>query len=395
MAGPLDGIRVLDLGRYQAGPRGAMVLSDLGAEVIKVEAPGGEEAREQGPLHQGQSIYWSVYNRGKKSITLNLRHEKGRGVLRELVRHADMFLQNFRPGVIQEMGFGYEALRELSPGIIMINVSGFGQYGPYKHRPAFDPIGQAMSGLMSLTGFPEGPPIRTYSPIIDRITALHATIGALAALHHREKTGQGQAIDVCLLDAALTLVEIPLAHHILNGAVPEREGNRSGMGGAAPSNTFQAKDGWVYITAVAREMWGRFCRTIGRPDMTTDPRFATRMGRRDNVEYIEQVVAEWVQDKTVEEVMSILEKAEVPVGPVNTIPQVAKDPHVWERQMMVEVEDPIAGKMLVPGLTIKFSETPGKLARIPQPGEHNEEIYCGLLGHSQAELARWKEEGVI
>ena len=256
MAGCLDGIKVLDLGRYQAGPRCAMILRDLGAEVIKVEAPGGDESRGLG------RVYWSAYNRGKKSITLNLRAEKGKALLRALVPRVDMLLQNFRPGVMDAMGFGYETLKRLNPGLILINVSGFGQQGPYRHRPAYDPIGQAMSGLMSFTGFPDGPPIMTNSPIIDRITALHATIGALAALHRRDLTGQGQALDVCLLDTGFTLMEIPIAQYLLTGNEPQRHGNRPG--GIAPSNTYQAKDGWVYILAVPQDMWARFCRGIGQ-----------------------------------------------------------------------------------------------------------------------------------
>src|ERR1700730_8433852 len=226
MAGCLDGIRVIDLGRYQAGPRCSLVLSDLGAEVIKVEAaPNGDESRRLG------MVYWSQYNRGKKSITLNLRSEKGKAILRELLVKADMVLQNFSPGVMDEMGFGYEALKKINPRIIMINVSGFGQFGPYRNRRAFDPIGQAMAGVMFNTGSDDGDgaPVRCGPPIIDRITALHATIGALAALHRRDVTGQGQALDVCLLDSAFTLMEIPIAQYLVTGKEPHREGNPLGL----------------------------------------------------------------------------------------------------------------------------------------------------------------------
>ena len=219
MAGCLDGIKVLDMGRYQAGPRCAMILRDLGAEVVKLEAPGGDESRGIG------KVYWSAYNRGKKSITLNVRSATGIALIKELVPKFDMLLQNFRPGVMAAMGLGYETLKRLNPGLIMINVSGFGQEGPYKHRPAYDPIGQAMSGLMSFTGFPDGPPVMTNSPIIDRITALHATIGALGALHRRDVTGRGQALDVCLLDTGYTLMEIPIANYLLSGKEPQRNGN--------------------------------------------------------------------------------------------------------------------------------------------------------------------------
>ncbi len=387
MTGCLDGIKVLDLGRYQAGPRCAMVLSDLGAEVIKVEAPGGDESRGLG------RVYWSAYNRGKKSITLNLRSGQGLTLLKALVPKVDMLLQNFRPGVMDKMGLGYETLKRLNPGLILINVSGFGQSGPYRDRPAYDPIGQAMSGLMGFTGFPDGPPVMTNSPIIDRITALHATIGALGALHHRDVTGEGQSLDVCLLDTGYTLMEIPIAQYLLTGKEPPRRGNTPG--GIAPCNTYQAKDGWVYILAVPQHMWGRFCRGIGREELIDDERFSSIARRASHADEVNALVDAWARDKTVAEVVQVLEQAEVPVGPVHTIPQAAHDPHLWERHMLVETEDHEQGRTYVPGLTVKFSDTPGKIGPIPQPGEHNSEVYCEWLGHTEAALTRWKEEGIV
>lgn len=387
MAGCLDGIRVLDLGRYQAGPRCAMILADLGAEVIKVEEPGGDESRGLG------RVYWSAYNRGKKSITLNLRSEQGKSLLRVLVPKVDMLLQNFRPGVMDAMGFGYETLKQLHPRLILINVSGFGQHGPYKHRPAYDPIGQAMSGLMSFTGFPDGPPVMTNASIIDRTTALHATIGALAALHRRDMTGEGQSLDVCLLDSAYTLMEIPIAQYLLSNKEPQRNGNRAG--GIAPANTYRAKDGWVYLLAIPQDMWGRFCRGIGREDLLPDSRFTSIAGRGAHSAEIDALTAEWVKEKTVAEVVAILEKAEVPVAPVHTVAQAAHDPHLHERKMLIEAEDPEVGRTFVPGLTVKFSDTPGEVGPIPRPGQHNEEIYRELLGCTPEDLARWRTEKVI
>ena len=386
MVGCLDGIKVLDMGRYQAGPRCAMILSDLGAEVVKLEAPGGDESRGIG------KVYWSVYNRGKKSITLNVRSEKGIALIKELVPKFDMLLQNFRPGVMTAMGLGYDTLKQLNPGLILINVSGFGQQGPYKHRPAYDPIGQAMSGLMSFTGFPDGPPVMTNSPIIDRITALHATIGALGALHRRDVTGQGQALDVCLLDTGYTLMEIPIANYLLTGKEPQRNGNSPG--GISPCNAYQAKDGWIYILAVPQDMFGRFCKGVGREDLLADERFSSIAGRGKHAKEIDGLVAEWVKARTVAEVSTVLEQAEVPFAPVHSIAQAAKDPHLWERQMLVEIEDQ-GDTTYVPGLTVKYSDTPGAIGTIPQPGDHNEEVYCGLLGYTSDELAGWREAGVI
>ena len=386
MAGCLDGIKVLDMGRYQAGPRCAMILSDLGAEVVKLEAPGGDESRGIG------KVYWSVYNRGKKSITLNVRSKKGIALIKELVPKFDMLLQNFRPGVMAAMGLGYDTLKQLNPGLILINVSGFGQQGPYKHRPAYDPIGQAMSGLMSFTGFPDGPPVMTNSPIIDRITALHATIGALGALHRRDVTGQGQALDVCLLDTGYTLMEIPIANYLLTGKQPQRNGNSPG--GISPCNAYQAKDGWIYILAVPQDMFGRFCKGVGREDLLADERFSSIAGRGKHAKEIDGLVAEWVEARTVAEVSAVLEQAEVPFAPVHSIAQAAKDPHLWERQMLVEIKDQ-GDTTYVPGLTVKYSDTPGAIGTIPQPGDHNQEVYCGLLGYTSDDLASWREAGVI
>ena len=212
MTQSLEGVRVLELARYQAGPRGGMIMSDLGAEVIKIERLGGEETRNNPPMVRGQSIYFTVYNRGKKSICLDMRSERGKAIFTDLVKTADIVLENFRPGTMAQMGFAYDQLKAINPRIILVSVSGFGQEGPYRDRPAFDPLGQAMSGLMTLTGTPVGQPLGTASSIIDRTTALHATIGALAALRHRDRTGQGQMVDCCLLDSALTLVEISTAY---------------------------------------------------------------------------------------------------------------------------------------------------------------------------------------
>jgi crotonobetainyl-CoA:carnitine CoA-transferase CaiB-like acyl-CoA transferase len=388
MAGCLDGIRVIDLGRYQAGPRCPLILGDLGAEIIKVEAaPDGDESRRLG------MVYWQQYNRGKKSITLNLRSSTGKQILRELVVKSDMVLQNFSPGVMDEMGFGYSVLRELNPGIILINVSGFGQYGPYRDRRAFDPIGQAMAGVMFDTGTEDEPPVRCGPPIIDRITALHATIGALAALHRRDMTGIGQALDVCLLDSAFTLTEIPIAEYLTTGREPRRHGNAAGA--LSPANTYRARDGWVYIIAVQQKMWERFCRAAGRQDLTEDPHAASVQSRGSNKDWIDEQVASWVKDRTVAEVVEKLAPAGVPVAPVQTIAQAAHDPHLWERQMLVETDDRKGGKTYVAGLTVKFSDTPGKIGPIPLPGEHNQEIYCALLGHAPSELAKWRTEGVI
>ncbi|HEV8439689.1 MAG TPA: CoA transferase [Methylomirabilota bacterium] len=380
MTACLDGVRVLELARFQAGPRGGMLLSDLGAEVIKIEAPGGEETRRHPPIVRGQSVYFSVYNRGKKSVCLDLRSERGKAVFAALVPKADIVLENFRPGVMRAMGFDYERLRALHPGIILVSVSGFGQYGPYTDRPAFDSLGQAMSGLMTLTGQGEGKPIGTASSVVDRYTALHATIGALAALRHRERTGEGQLVDVCLLDSALTMVEIPTSYYLATG----QEG---GEGGRPP---YRARDGWVVISAAARDMVGRLMKIVGIADGGTTP-LAGSTGPDSRRALIET----WCAGHTVKEICAALGEAGIPVAPVQTIPEVAQDPHLWEREMLVKMDDPVAGEMYLPGATIKLSKTPGRPGPVPTPGQHTDEILGRLLGYDGATIDALRRDGVI
>jgi len=378
----LDGVRVLELARFQAGPRGGMILSDLGAEVIKIEALGGEETRRHPPMVRGQSVYFTVYNRGKKSVCLDLRSAQGKEVFAALVRKSDIVLENFRPGVMRAMGFDYERLRALNAGIILVSVSGFGQYGPYTDRPAFDPLGQAMSGLMSLTGQPVGQPLGTASSVVDRYTALHATIGTLAALRHRERTGEGQVVDVCLLDSALTMVEIPTSYYLATG----QEG---GEGGRPP---YRAKDGWVVISAAGRDMAVRLMRLVqgdgAEVDTTPLPGSSAADHRRAKVE-------QWCREHTVEEICAALMAAGVPVAPVRTIPEVAKDPHLWEREMLVKMDDPVAGEMYVPGVTIKLSKTPGRLGPVPTPGEHTDQVLRDILGYDTPTIDTLRQQGVV
>ena len=387
---PLEGIRVLDLGRYQAGPRCALMFARMGAEVIKVESLRGDESRGNGPTVRGQSAYWVQYNSGKKSLAINLRTDEGKGVLRELVKVSDVFLQNFRPGTIETMGFGYETLKDLNPRIVMINVSAYGQYGPYSDRVGFDPIGQALGGMMSLTGFPDGPPVKTHFPLIDRITALHATIGALAALRERELSGEGQAIDVCLADTGFTANEIPITAYLGEGKLQEREGNGSGLG-----NAFETSDGWLIVAANNEAMWSRICEALERPDLLKDPRFATRQERSDRAEELEQEVAGWFLKRTMQEASDHLSRFSVPCSPVNDVAQAANDPHLSEREILMEVPDPIAGSIHVAGKMIKFSRTPMVVGSTPMVGEHTEEVLRDVLGYSGERIRALEESGVV
>ena len=379
MTGCLDGVRVLELARFQAGPRGGMLLSDLGAEVIKIEQIGGEETRRHPPMVRGQSVYFSVYNRGKKSICLDMRSSKGKQIFAALVPKADVVLENFRPGVMAAMGFDYDRLRALNPGIILTSVSGFGQYRPYRDRPAFDPLGQAMGGLMALTGQPIGQPLGTASSVVDRYTALHATIGTLAALRHRERTGEGQVVDVCLLDSALTMTEIPTSYYLATG----QEG---GEGGRPP---YRTKDGYVVISAAGREMAARLMKIVGgEADDTPMLGGSSGDGRRALVE-------KWCGEHTTDEICQTLHEAGIPSGPVRTIPEVAKDPHLWEREMLVKKHDAVAGEMYLPGATIKLSKTPTRVGEVPTPGQHTDEVLGRLLDYDRATLDSLRHTGTI
>jgi len=377
----LEGVRVLELARFQAGPRGGMMFSDLGAEVIKIERLGGEETRKNPPMVRGQSVYFTVYNRGKKSICLDMRTPRGKEIFSELVKKSDIVLENFRPGTMQTMGFAYEQLRALNQGIILVSVSGFGQYGPYRDRPAFDPLGQAMSGLMTLTGQPVGQPVGTAFSLVDRTTALHATIGALAALRHRDRTGEGQMVDVCLLDSALTMVEIPTSYYLATGT----EGGESGR------PPYRARDGWVVISAVGRDMSGRLMQLVSGSTADTTP---INSGMASTDDRRKQLDA-WCATRTVEEICTALLEAGVPVGPVKTIPEVAKDPHLWEREMLIKMEDAVAGEIYVPGVAVKMSATPGHAGPVPTPGQHTDEVLGRLLDYNEKTLAELRREKII
>jgi crotonobetainyl-CoA:carnitine CoA-transferase CaiB-like acyl-CoA transferase len=386
----LEGIRVLDLGRYQAGPRIGLVLARLGAEVIKVEAPGGDESRSNGPFVRGQSAYWVQYNSGKKSLGLDLRNARGKEIVRQLVKVSDILIQNFRPGTMATMGLAYEQLRELHRGIIMVNVSAYGQYGPYRDRIGFDPIGQAISGMMSLTGFPNTPPTRTYNPIIDRITALHGTIGALAALRERELSGEGQCVDVCLADTGFSMTEIQCAAYLGEGTVPERTGNGRGL-----QNTYETQDGWVLIAASSDNIWPRVCKAIEAPEWVEDPRFKGVSERGNAWQMIEERLQTWFAARTVQEAVATFSSLGIPINAVNDVPNAAREPQLHERELLVDVPDPIAGHIHVSGKNIKLSRSEVVVGSAPLPGQHTEEILTTLLHYSPEEVSALEAEGAV
>ena len=393
----LEGIKVLDFSRYASAPTGTMLLADMGAEVIKVEKPGGSDDRDLGPFTpDGQSIaYGIVLSRNKKSITLNLRSQEGKKILRKLVKTVDVVVHNFAVGSEEAEVLNYESLKQDNPSLILAVVTGFGQYGPYAERTCFDSIAQAISGAMSYTGFPGNPPTRAGAPYADFGAGFACALGVMFALHYRQKTGIGQLVDISMLDVAFTFVAgigVAAEYKLLNYA-RSQQGNHSFYN---YTNSFKTKDGWVMIGIVSNGLWRRFVRVIGREDLLKDPRCKDDMSRYLNSEFINSIVSPWMAEKTVDEVIALLEKARLPCGRINSVGEAVNDPQLLAREMIVEIEQPGAGKVPISGVSIKLSETPGEIRTpAPAPGEHSEEIYCGLLGFSPQEFLQLKEKGII
>ena len=397
MPGPLVGIRVLDLGRFIACPFCGLLLADLGAEVIRVERSGGGQDRHLGLLAPtGDSYGFINYNRNKKGISLNFeRTERGREILNELIKRSDVVIENFSPEAARALGITYEELKKTKADIIFADVSAFGPTGPYSHRLGFDQIAKAMSGAMAISGF-AGPPTKEQIPHIDYLTASMTAVGVVSAIYHRERTGEGQMIDTALLQTAVTIMGPMITEWETGGKLRQQTGNRSPWVG--PSDLYKTSDGkWVMLAIITNSIWRRFCNYIGRDDLAEDPRFHNDLARWEYHEIIDPVVAEWVASKTAEEIMAVAEEIPIPAGICSEQTEVASHPHVKAREMLVEVPFPDGSRnTLVTGLPIRMSGTPTEIYRsFPAVGEHNEEIYCGLLGYSREYLTRLSEEGII
>jgi len=393
----LGDITVLDFTRMYSGPFCTMILKELGAEVIKVEIPGGGDGvRDLPPVTEGGESYIFVnINRGKKSITLNLATQKGQEIARELAEKADVLVENFTPGVMDRLGLGYEAMKKVNPSLIYTSLSGFGHTGPYHSSPAFDTIAQAMGGLVSVTGFPESPPLKTGPAIADYTSALYSTISILASLHYRDSGSQGQHIDISMQDCmwALTAPQFS-AFYFLTGQVPHQIGNRQLEG--TPFNIYPAKDGHVVICVVTVGQWQSFLRVIGREDLLEVEKYATQAVRVNYWQEIDVIVEEWTKTRDVKEIVSLLKESDLPCSPVPAFDEVANDPQLRSREMVIEVEQLISGNLKVPGSVFKLSETPGE-ARYSAPflGEHNYEIYSEFLGYCYTEISQLTEDGIL
>lgn len=395
MAGPLTGIRVLDLTRILAGPYATMILRDLGAEVIKIEQPGvGDEARDFGPFKNDFSLYFMSVNRGKKSITLNLKSPRGKELFLELVKDSDILVENFRPGTMEKLGLDYESLKTHHPSLLYAACSGFGQTGPYAMRGAYDMIIQGMGGIISITGEPDRPPVRVGTSIGDITSALFSTIGILSALRHRDQTGEGQLIDVGMLDCQVAILENAMVRYFSTGDIPRPLGRRHPA--ITPFEVFESADGYVVIAIGNNELWRKFCEHVDYPELIDDDRFNTNALRTENHESLFPILAEIMCRRTTDAWVEALEAIGVPCGPVNTVDKVANDPQVLARDMIAEVEHSTTGTVQIPGIPIKLSETPGQIdAPAPNLGEHTSEVLTGLLGLGAEEVNQLKQNGIV
>jgi crotonobetainyl-CoA:carnitine CoA-transferase CaiB-like acyl-CoA transferase len=405
----LEGIRVLDLTAYLSGPYTSMNLAAMGAEVIKVERPNiGDPCRWNPPFagvhglsferkdDKDISILYLKRNRGKKSIFLNLQKEEGKNILTRLIEKSDIVLENFTPGVMDRLGFSYDDVKKINPKIIYCSISGFGQDGPSKDRPAFDLTIQATSGIMALTGSPEGPPIRCGAWIGDMLSSLYSMVGILAALISREKTGKGEKIDVAMNDACFSVCTDEALDLNRSRGMPVRSGNR--LTRLAPWNSYQVKDGWVVICVANNSQWEAFLEAIEREDLKDDPRFEDQQGRHKHSDDVEVMIENWLRDLSRDEVVSRLNGKKVPCEAISEFDEVLKQPQLQWREMIQEVVHPIAGGMglKVAGFPIKFSRLKSDLKTpAPYPGEHSKAVYKELLGISEETIDRLKQDGVI
>ncbi len=394
MSGPLEGVRVLDLSWVLAGPFATMVLGDLGAEVIKVEQPGrGDIARGNGPFVGDVSSYFLSLNRGKRSITLNLAHEQGKDIFLKLVRQADVVVENFVPGTMKRLGLDYNVLQQRNPQLIYAACSGFGQTGPYACKPALDVTIQAMGGIMSITGEHDGPPVRPGASMGDIAAGLFLCIGILAALQERASSGQGQMVDIGMLDCQAAILENAFARYFATGEIPGPLGTRHPV--FTPFQVFHTIDGYVAV-AITGDQWPLFCASIERVDIIDDPRFADGYLRTQHYDELEPILGRAFKTKTTHEWLSEFEAAGIPCGPVNTIDRVAQEPQIAARQMIVELAQGGADRLKVINTPVKLSRTPGLVERrSPELGEHTDEVLTTLLGLSREQVSSLRESGVV
>ncbi|MCJ7566309.1 MAG: CoA transferase [Anaerolineales bacterium] len=401
--GPLEGIRVLDLSRAMAGPYCTMMLGDLGADVIKVERPGsGDESRGWGPPFVGQSednlsgesAYFLSVNRNKRSITVNLKSSEGQEVIQRLASLCDVLVENFRTGVLETLGMGYEDIKKLNPSLVYCSISGYGRTGPYAERPGYDVMIQAEGGMMGITGPVEGPPSRVGVPIVDITTGMFAATSILAALRARDQTKEGQLIDISLFDTQAALLTNVASNYLIGGTDPRRMGNAHPN--LAPYEAFRAQDRWLVLGVANELQWKTFCVVIDRQDLREDVRFRTNGDRVAHRAELGEILSEVIASRQASEWLSAFRNSGLPCGPINDVAAVFDHPQIQPRDLILEVEHPTAGPIHLTGFPYKLTQTPAEL-RYPPPllGEHTEDVLTEMLGYSIEEVAQFRERGAI
>ncbi|MEO0616071.1 MAG: CaiB/BaiF CoA-transferase family protein [Pseudomonadota bacterium] len=392
--GPLTDLRLIELGQLIAGPFCGQLMADMGADVIKVEPPGkGDPMREWG--RGDYPLWWTVCARNKRCVTANLRVEEGQTLVRELVKDADFLLENFRPGTMERWGLDYETLKAINPRLIMIRVSGYGQTGPYSKRAGYAAVGEAMGGMRYLAGWPDRPPTRAGISIGDSLAATYACLGALGALHHREKTGEGQVIDASIFESVLNVMESTIPEFTVSDYIRERSG--SALPNIAPSNLYECKDGAYLIAANQDTVFARLCAAMQRPDLADNERFATHTARGAHQDELDEIIEAWTRTLTMDEVDTLMQEHGVPAGKIYRAPEMIDDPHYAAREAIVDVPHPRFDDLKMQGIFPRMSATQGTI-RWPGPtelGQHNDEVYGGILGKSEDELTALREAGVI
>ena len=394
--GALNGIRVLDLTRVLAGPFCTMLLGDMGAEIIKIETPGhGDDSRRYPPFIGEESAYFMNLNRNKKSLVLNLKHPQAKEIFLNLVEKSDVILENFRPGTMEKLGVGYETIKARNPDIVYSCISGFGHSGPYRDLPGYDIIGQAMGGIMSITGWPDSPPTRTGTAIADVLAGLNACVGILAGLLSVRNGGTGQKIDIALVDSVVSAMETIIQIFLVENRTPQRTGNRYEF--IYPYDTFKARDGWVIIAVGNNKLWDVFCNALDRPELLEDPRYLDNYDRVKAHVEVKRIVEEWSQKKTVKEIVDFMLSKKIPCAPIYTVKEVVEDEHIaGARRMIREIHHPVAGSVKVIGSPVNMSETPAEVTSpAPLLGQHSEEVLKEILNLTQEEVESLKREKAI
>ncbi|MGH9036423.1 MAG: CaiB/BaiF CoA transferase family protein [Acidimicrobiia bacterium] len=392
---PLEDLTVVDAATLFAGPMIATLMGDFGADVTKVEHPRGDSLRHLGWEKEGVSLLWLFINRNKACVTLNLSGLAGQGLFRELVSGADVLIENFRPGTMERWGLGWETLSADNPGLVMVRVSGFGQDGPYSGRPGFGTLAEAMSGFAHLNGYPDGPPTLPPFALADGIAGCVGAFATLAALRHRDATGEGQVVDLSIYEPLFFILGAQVTLYDQLGIVQERTGNRAPF--TAPRNSFQAADGrWFGLSASSQSIAERVMHLVGREDLLAKPWFATSAGRLEHQDVLDEAICEWMGKHTSAEVVAAFEAFHAAIAPVYSIADIMEDPQYRHRETVIRAPHPRLGPVAVPGVVPRLVSTPGAVRSIGGDlGQDNEEVYAGRLGHSPAELSAWREAGVI